>query len=89
MLLNNNNIPMKIKNLLKIFGFLIGIFLIFYINLATSNNCKTFKIFKSFADLGFSHLDSCYSNKNLLPKTKLIYCITIILISIIKTKLIY
>ena len=79
MLLNNNNIPMKIKNLLKIFGFLIGIFLIFYINLATSNNCKTFKIFKSFADLGFSHLDSCYSNKNLLPKIKKILSKTPIL----------
>ena len=78
---NINNL-MKSTILFKIFGFIITIFLIFYINLITSDNCKKFTIFKSFVDLGPSHLEPCFSNKNLLPKIKKILSKTPILYEI-------
>ena len=82
MLLHHINSLMKNTILFKIFGFIITIFLIFYINLITSDNCKKFTIFKSFVDLGPSHLEPCFSNKNLLPKIKKILSKTPILYEI-------
>ena len=61
---------MPIKYLIRIFLIFILISAVFYLNLATSNNCKTFKIFRSSIDFGITHLDGCFSNNYLTPKIK-------------------
>ena len=61
---------MPIKYLIRIFLIFILISAVFYLNLATSNNCKTFKIFRSSIDFGITHLDGCFSNSYLTPKIK-------------------
>ena len=55
---------MRFISFKKVLVIIIFILTFFYLNLAILEICKSSRIFKSIFDLGISHVDGCYTNKN-------------------------
>ena len=59
-----------IKNVKKIFFFLLIFLILFFLYFFTSKNCRTYKIFFAVSDLGFNQLADCYSLYKLKEEIK-------------------